>query len=638
MLEKIREGSQGWLAQAILGIVILTFALAGVGSYLGNSSTPAAATVNGEEISRDELEQRYQNKRARMEQQYGQMFAQLAADESYMRTFRQSALDELIVEELEQQLAENLGLRVDDETLKEQLRSLPQFQLDGKFNNDQYLAWMRQVGYQPNQLRNDVYASAVLGQLRQSIQLTDFTLPSEVKSYNELDKQTRDIEYIVFKKDDYKDKVTLSDEDKTHYYEEHLESFRTQEMVALEYVELKIENIMKTIAVSDAELEKHYQDTIANYRNNIARKRVSHILVDFADDEDAAKAKAESLLARVKGGEDFAAVAKEASDDTFSGENGGDLDWIEQGDMGSEEFDAVVFALKNVNDISEVFRTDSGFHIAKLTGDEPESVKSFADVKEEVASAFKRNQAYEIFTDKQAQLSELAFEVPDTLEDAAGAIGEQVKETALFGRIGAPAAVNFPAVVQAAFSEPVLQEQLNSELIEINDDHVMIIRVKKHEPSRIQSQEEVAGRIESALQREKAEALAKAEADALLAKLNGSQKLSDNDETKALTVVNKAGAERFSSDVDSTIRADVFKMPHPAEGKVSAEVIKMSTGDYALVTLSKVTTGTQPEDVTATEQRLSSQNSQKSYKSFVEALKEKAEIFKEGVVQDAATE
>lgn len=629
MLDKIREGSQGWVAQVILGVVVLTFALAGVGSYLGSSSAPVAATVNGEEITKSDFEQRYQAKRAQMERQFGQMFEQLAADEKYMQSFRQSTLDELIVEELEKQLAEELGLRFGDEALKNMIREMPQFQVDGKFNNDQYLAWMRQAGYQPDTLRDAVYQSAVLTQLRQSVQSTDFALPGEVNAFNQLDKQTRDIEYVVFKSDDFKDKVSLSDDEKSAYYEQNLERFRTQEMVSVEYVELKVEDIAKTIAVSDEDVEKYYQDNISNYRTSDASRRASHILVEFGDDEDAAKAKAQALLERIKAGEDFAAVAKEASEDTFSGEKGGDLEWFEKGVMG-DDFDAVVFAMKAVGDVSEVFRSESGFHIAKLTGDKGEVITPFAEVKEKVADALKTYRANEIFTDKQTQLAELAFEVPDSLHDAAEAIGAQVKETAFFSRFNAPAAVNFPAVVQAAFSDVVLQEQVNSDLLDVNDGHVMVIRLKQHQPSRIQDQQEVTAQIEQILTQQKAQELAEQEAKSLLEQLDGNNMLSQDAATKALTIVAKNALERFSADVDSTIRADAFKMPHPAEGKVSAEVISMSSGDIALVTLNKVTDGAQPEDVKPVEQRLASQSGRTTYKSFVETLKANAEIYKEG--------
>ena len=92
MLEKIREGSQGMIAKVILGFVILTFALAGVGSYLGNTSEVPVATVNGDEITKVQFDTAYQNERARMQQQFGEMFGMLSADSNYMSNFRNSVL------------------------------------------------------------------------------------------------------------------------------------------------------------------------------------------------------------------------------------------------------------------------------------------------------------------------------------------------------------------------------------------------------------------------------------------------------------------------------------------------------------------------------------------------------------------
>lgn len=636
MLEKIREGSQGMVAKVLLGLIILSFALVGVGGYLGTTPTPPAATVNGEEITPQQHEQRYNNNRARMEQQFGQFWQQLSADEGYMKNFRDNALTELVNEALEGQLAEDMGLRVGDEQLKKIIRELPQFQVGGQFDNNQYLNWLRQVGYQPNTFRDDVRNGSVRNQLRQAVLNSDFSLPSEVKRHNELDKQKRDIEYIVFKQADYKDQVILTDQEKQNYYDANLESFRTQEMLSLEYVELKVSDFMKGVAVSDAEIEQYYQDNIGSYRTNIEKRRISHIFIEFGDDEDSAKTKTTGLLDRVKGGEEFATVAAQASDDTFSGENGGDLEWSERGVWG-DAIDAAAFdELKNVNDLSEIVRGEDGFHILKLTGIEAESVKSFDEVKDQVASELKRNQAIEIYEDKQGTLNELAFEASDNLEEPAAAIDVDVRETALFSRLSAPPVVNFPPVIQAAFSDQVLIEGINSELIEVGNDHVMVIRLKKHEPSRIQNKDEVASQIDSALNRQKAEELAKAKAEEVKAKLDGTQKLADDEDTKSMTIVAKVAADRNTAEVDSSVRTEVFKMPRPEEGKVSTGVYKMSNGDFALVALSKVVDGEQPEDVKPVQQRLASQKSQQSYASFVESLKEKAEVIKEGDEEVAA--
>ena len=181
MLEKIREGSQGLAAKMILGLVILTFALAGIGSYLGNTAAQPAAIVNGEEISQTAFQQKYDSNRSRMEQQFGQMFAQLAADEAYMKTFREGVLDQLVNEELQSQLAQSIGLRISDDKIKDIIRNMPEFQVDNQFNNERYLSVLRQVGYQTSSFRDYLQVENTRRQVSQAIAGTDFSLDSEVK-------------------------------------------------------------------------------------------------------------------------------------------------------------------------------------------------------------------------------------------------------------------------------------------------------------------------------------------------------------------------------------------------------------------------------------------------------------------------
>ena len=146
MLENIRESSQGMTAKIILGLIILTFAVAGLGSY-SNSADTSVATVNGEKISQQEFNKAYQAQRNRMAQQFGDMFDTLSNDSNYMANFRQGVLDNLINERLIDQNADSLALRVSDEQLKKTIREMPEFQVDGIFDNNRYLAIINQSGF-----------------------------------------------------------------------------------------------------------------------------------------------------------------------------------------------------------------------------------------------------------------------------------------------------------------------------------------------------------------------------------------------------------------------------------------------------------------------------------------------------------
>lgn len=139
MLDKLREGAQGKVAKVILGLIILSFALAGVGSYLNGPARTAPATVNGNDISAPALENAYRNERARMESQMGEAFNQLAANPDYMKQFRRGVLDRLIDQALIDDKARSLGLRVSDEQIKQAIVAMPEFAENGKFSNDRYL-------------------------------------------------------------------------------------------------------------------------------------------------------------------------------------------------------------------------------------------------------------------------------------------------------------------------------------------------------------------------------------------------------------------------------------------------------------------------------------------------------------------
>ena len=146
MLENIRENSQGVIAKVILGFIILTFAVAGIGGYTSSVDT-SVAEVNGEKISQQAFDQAYQAQRNRMAQQFGDMFDTLSADPAYMANFRNGVIGNLINEKLIDQNVRDLAIRISDEDLKKTIRNMPEFQVDGVFDNNRYLAIINPIRF-----------------------------------------------------------------------------------------------------------------------------------------------------------------------------------------------------------------------------------------------------------------------------------------------------------------------------------------------------------------------------------------------------------------------------------------------------------------------------------------------------------
>ena len=379
MLERIREGSQGPWAMAIIALIVLSFVFAGVGSYLTSSGSTAVATVNGEEISAQELERAYQNQRAQMESQFGESIAQLFSSEQYLSDFRGNVLERLIAEKLLQQQAVEMGLRVSDAQIREAIVQMPEFQFGGQFDNDRFQAILRQNGFQVAGFRDYLRVQMTQNQLAAALTNSSFTLDGEAERANALQRQTRDAKFVTVSAASFADSVEVTDEDVETYYNANIESFDTEEQVKLAYVTLNVEALKARVSVDDADVRTYYDDNIEGYGTQETR-RVSHILIESGE---GAQEKAQALKSELDNGADFASLAEQNSDDVFSAENGGDLDFITP-EMMDPSFDEAAFNLANVGDISDVVETEFGFHIIKLTDIKEAQTTAFEDVEAEI--------------------------------------------------------------------------------------------------------------------------------------------------------------------------------------------------------------------------------------------------------------
>jgi peptidyl-prolyl cis-trans isomerase D len=621
MLEKIREGSQGIVAKIIIGLIILTFALAGVSSYLTSGNQPVAATVNGVEISVNALERAYQNQRARMESQYGEAFGQLLSDSAYLKSFRSGILEQLIGDELSSQFAQQLGVRVSDEQIKKAILDMQEFQVDGQFNNDRYIALLGQAGYSPTSFKDYLRDQMSRQQVVSAIAGSEFALTEEAKVALTLQQQTRDIRHLTIAAKDFSAGVELSDEAKQTYYQQNIEQYDTDEQVKVSYVELKLSDLVAKQSVDNDAIASYYDDNIVSYQTEVQIK-ASHILVEFGDDSAAAKVKAEALLEQLTSGSDFAALAKMESADTFSAENGGDLDWFAKGAM-DPAFDEAAFSLANVNDLSSIVETSYGYHIIKLTDTKPVQTKSLESVSADILGTLQRDKATTEFYELQATMAALAFELPDDLDELSETLEQPVETSEMFSRTTAPSELSAPAVVASAFSLELIEEQVNSELIEISDEHVMVLRVEEHKPVRTLSFDEVKESVAASLTDELAFEQAEDWVAEVQQKLISGDSIEQTLTDKGIEWVANTAVERFSTSLAATVRDQAFK-----SAVDSYELISDGNTSVSLVNVTAVNQAVLDDDaeIENLRQRMVNSNGQRSLQSFIELLKQDADI------------
>jgi peptidyl-prolyl cis-trans isomerase D len=621
MLERIREGSQGPWAMGILALVILSFVFAGVGSYINSSSSGAAAIVNGEEIGIDELERAYQNERSRMESQFGDAFATLASDTAYLQNFRQGILDRLISEKLLDQAAQEFGLRVSDEQIKLAIVGMQEFQVDGKFNNDRYLALLRQAGFQTNNFRDYMRVDMVRRQLSQSLMGTEFALVGEAKTAHLLQQQSRDIRYLNIPAAKFTEQVDISDDEISDYYQSNITQFDTEQKVSLSYIELELDDLLPLIEVNDDELLQYYEQNLIDYRTEEERQ-AAHILFESAEEDETIAAKAEDLLVKIQAGEDFAELAKTFSSDTFSAENGGDLGWFSKGIM-DPAFEDAAFALTNKGDVSAVVKSEFGYHIIKLTDVKPEQVDSFENVKEEITIKVKTFKAEERFYELSQRISQVAFEVPDNLDEVAGIAGKSIMTTAMFSRMDPPEAMSSPNVLTSAFSFELIEDAVNSEVLELGSNHIMVVRVAEHEPERTKAIEEVKDQIQQTLAAQATQRAARDWALEVKTALADSEDVNAKLAAFGINWVEKQKVTRNDSTLSQTIVDALFKLS-PSD----TSVVDLVTGDISLVQLTQVNSVAEAnaQQLTSLQSRLASSKSQILYGAVIESLKAQADI------------
>ncbi len=574
MMERLREGVNSIAVKIILGLIILSFVFAGIGSYLVNGSSNAAAKVGNVEISRGDFEQAYQNERNRMQSQLGDYFSNLLSDPEYVASFRKSVLDRMINDSLLEQHAESLGLRVSDAQVRQMILDMPQFQTDGKFDQQVYQSALRRVGYTPEGFAELLRQDLVRNQLLTAVQGSDFSLKSEIAAQGQLVTQTRDIRTITLNVDDYASKVSPSDEQVQAYYDEHQDNYARPEQMKVAYVELSADALKKNVSVTDADAKAYY-DAHQDKYSTAEQRKISHILVK-GDDE----AKAQAILDELNAGANFADLAKQKSEDVGSAENGGSLGWIER-DVMDPAFEKAAFALKNVGDMSGLVKSNFGYHIIKLDDLKAPKAKPYADVKSDIIAEIADQQALDKFYDLQSQLETVAFESPDSLDEAAKVIGQPIKQTDFISEQDAPDVLNTPKVMEALNTPEVKEDGLNSEVIEVGPEHVIVVRVQDVRPETVLPLEDVRTDVVSALAHSEGEKQAMSDADTLVAGLQkGDQSVLKSHDVKF--------GELEKIDRRSPLAERVFSMPKPEEGESSYAQTQDADGNIVVVALSGV--------------------------------------------------
>lgn len=628
MLQALREKTSGLISKIILGLIVITFSFFGIESYFVTQTEDFVAKVGEREISQQDFRTRFDEFRQQQLQQAG---GAINASFFEQPAIKRRILDQMIDEQVILQTNERLGVVIPADRLRSEILKIPAFLTDGKFDENLYRARLAAIGKTPVGFSNEVAEGIASRELPVEIAASAFVTDSQVNDYLRLRGQTRDFSYLKVAKPESTDSSVGEDEVKS-YFDAHTQEFMNPEQVSLEYLEIDAQALDVQLVADEATLMDRYEKEKSRFVSS-EQRLVSHILVKIPgkggpEEQKTALASAEAIVKSVRDGKDFAELARKDSADLGSKALGGDLGWIEKG-MTDPAFENALYALDK-DKVSDPVLSPEGYHVILVRDIRPGTTRSFEEVRSELAKEYSDTERERVFNEKSGRLIDMTYEDSTSLEPAAKELGLKVQKTGLFSREGGEGIASNPSVVTAAFSDSVLVQGNNSEKIELDPNHLVVVRVAEHKAATAKSVEEVAGMIRQRILSERANKLAKERADALYARLEKGETLKSLAAELKVDVEEARGTGRDAVNLDSALVAAAFALPRPASDKPQTKLVDLGADQFALLSL-EVVADADPTAVDATTREAAKTTLQQAAASsaardFVAALRSGLEI------------
>ena len=586
MLQTIHDKLKGIFAITILVALGVVFVFWGINfsTDFGGFSRAQGIAVNGREVPVEDVRQNYQQQLSRMQAAFGEA----GVPDEMLSAMQKQVLEQAVRTELIRQRTRKLGFEATDAEVLEAIRQVPAFQVDGKFSPDAYHAALRSINMSPERFESEQREYVLARQLDRGLYSSAFVLPAELERRVALLGETRTIGWVAVPAREFEAAVALDDAAIAAYYEANRSRYMSEEQATVDFVELDIDAYAAKADVSEAALREFYEENKARYIQ-AGRRHARHILFAAGSDDAAAEANAKRAYERANAGEDFAALARELSEDPGSKDLGGDLGEAERGDFVGPFGDAV-WGMQP-GEIRGPVKTEFGWHVIKLESASPEITRSFEDVRAELEPEFRHTQVEKAFGDAQEELDTAAFEAQGDIVAVASKLGLPVKRVERYTRAGSAELGATPKVTEAVFSPDVIAGR-ELRTVELAPGKVVALGVKAHQPASPKPLEEVRTEVVESARLEAAGKLAAARAGEIVAEFEKGAAWPGAASRWTGDAANAAPkpAGRQDPGIPPEVRDSAFRAPLPAGGPRYG-VATLANGDTALWTVTAIEKG-----------------------------------------------
>lgn len=518
MFEAVRNNKR--IAQIILGILVIPFAFFGMDAYFSDSATGnEVAQVGGTSISAFDFDQALREQQDRLRANAGGQVDRALLESAELRRV---VLENLINQRVLALYAAENRLVVTPQQLQETIAGVEAFQEDGRFSLQRYENLVRAQGMSPATFEARLAQDVRVQQIVSAVGDAGFVPDASARRFLDAQLEERRIRELRFSAERLGADAAVSDEQVAAYYEANPTRFERPARLQAEYLVFDRAAVEAGIEVSEEAVRAFYEGNPQRF-GVPEERQARHILLSLAD--GAEQAEVDKVMAEAKALVDtlrqnparFAELAREKSQDPGSAGRGGDLGFFGRGMMVGA-FEDAVFALEK-GQIGDPVRTEFGVHIIEVTDIKPSSVKPLDEVRAEILSELRGQEAGRRFAELAEHFANTVYEQPDSLAPAAEAVGIEIRTSDWISRDAPPPPFNNERLLNALFGEEATQKGRNTEAVEIGNGTLVSARVKAFEAAKRLPLEEVRSRIVDELRREQGRTKARELGEAALAAL-----------------------------------------------------------------------------------------------------------------------
>ena len=584
MLAMIRDKATGWIAGVIVGLLVISFAFWGVSFYSGQAGEINVAKVNDADIPYRSFQRSFAQLRKQMQSVLGDSLS--LEEESLIKN---QTVEKLIESELINQLVIDTKLNITSDKLIEAIKNIEFFRGEEGFDRAKYERSINSIGMPSTifeaQLRMDLLSE----QLQAGFSETTFVLKPELDNILRLESQSRDITFTILGLPSFIEDGEISESDIQAYYQANPVLFRSDPQTKIEYLELSVKELAKNIESDEEILRNFYNDNKADY-DIVEQRSVSKLFVNTgekAPDEIIAKAKTiiTSALEQVNNGDDFEEIVERAPEEKEVILEFSEHSFMSKGIM-DKELDEFLFNSEE-GATSEIIETKNGFNIIKVVEIRGGPENKFEKYAKEVEEDYKTKQAELQFFELSDQLATKAYENSDNLEIAAEAIDKEIIETDYFTRDNdLEGLLSKPAIIQKSFDAELINSGNNSDVIEISDNHIIVLRVLDYKEAYTRPLEEVSTEVIASIRLKLATDKINEVGDAIVAELKSGV---SPEEITSYSGIEWTTAEKVKRDdvsVNRAILRSTFEVGKPSADKPVITSQNLGSGDYAIIIVS----------------------------------------------------